>query len=46
MEIRFKDYVIQTQLPTSWNEDSKFVINTINPHSYCIAEEGVLPWIY
>ncbi|MFC5624628.1 WecB/TagA/CpsF family glycosyltransferase [Algoriphagus winogradskyi] len=39
MEIRFKDYVIQTQLPTSWNEDSKFVINTINPHSYCIAEE-------
>ncbi|UZD23053.1 WecB/TagA/CpsF family glycosyltransferase [Algoriphagus halophytocola] len=39
MEIRFKDYILQTQLPTSWIEGKKCVINTINPHSYCIAEE-------
>lgn len=39
MEIRFKDYVLQTQLPSSWDEGKKCVINTINPHSYCIAEE-------
>lgn len=39
MEIKFKDYTINTQLPTSLEEGRKFIINTINPHSYCIAEE-------
>ncbi|MDR7130550.1 N-acetylglucosaminyldiphosphoundecaprenol N-acetyl-beta-D-mannosaminyltransferase [Algoriphagus sp. 4150] len=38
MEVRFKDYIIQTQLPVSLT-GNQCVINTINPHSYCIAEE-------
>ncbi|GMQ29538.1 WecB/TagA/CpsF family glycosyltransferase [Algoriphagus confluentis] len=39
MEIKFKDYIIHTQLPSSIEVGKKYIINTINPHSYCIAEE-------
>ncbi|WP_225586983.1 WecB/TagA/CpsF family glycosyltransferase [Algoriphagus sp. Y33] len=36
--MRFKDYIIQTDLPDSLG-GKQCVINTINPHSYCVAEE-------
>ncbi|GMQ26674.1 WecB/TagA/CpsF family glycosyltransferase [Algoriphagus sp. oki45] len=39
MEIKFKDYIIHTKLPSSIEGGRKYIINTINPHSYCIAEE-------
>ena len=38
MKLKFLNYTITTSLPT--NVDSpKLVINTINPHSYCVAKK-------
>jgi N-acetylglucosaminyldiphosphoundecaprenol N-acetyl-beta-D-mannosaminyltransferase len=36
----FFDYTIRTDLPDSMPND-KLIINTINPHSFCVAEEDL-----
>tara|TARA_R110001632_G_scaffold101693_1_gene209578 strand:- start:5600 stop:6313 length:714 start_codon:yes stop_codon:yes gene_type:complete len=40
MNIRILDYVIHTTFPR-WSLGKKLFINTINPHSFCIAERDV-----
>lgn len=38
MEVKFLQYTISTELPPAVN-GKKLLINTINPHSYCVAKE-------
>lgn len=37
MNIRILDYKIETKFP-KWPTAKKIIVNTINPHSYCVAE--------
>lgn len=37
--MKILNYKIALELPCNWKTEEKIIINTINPHSYCVAEK-------
>lgn len=38
MTLNFLEYKLEAQFPI-WNSEDKLVVNTLNPHSYCVAKK-------